>query len=782
MMQLTSPGAPRRQRLAGLGIMVLCLATSLPLKASTPSNEFRGRIATELKNSEPDWPAPHLPPEGAPNVLIWVIDDAGLAHIGAFGGVIETPTLDRLAASGLRYSNFHATPVCSASRAALLTGRNPHRVHVGSHSGGATGFPGYDSHIPESMGTVADILSDTGYLTYALGKWDHLPTEDTTAAGPFDYWPSGQGFDRFYGFLAADTDNFNPNLWSDHTPLNLPIDQKGYHLSADMADKAILWISERDPLPQRPPFFMYWATGAVHAPHHAPREWIDYYKGRFDMGWDQVRKEILANQKRLGIIPEQTQLSPRPEGMPAWEELSANQKKSYARAMEVFAAQLTHTDREFGRILDYLEKHGELENTLVVVVSDNGASAEGGLNGTFSEHMFFNGRHPGVADNLKHFDEWGGPGTYPHVPMGWAVAGNTPFRYYKQTAYEGGTRVPMIMSWPRGIDASGEVRHQYHFISDIVPTILAASGTEAPAAINGVPQASFDGIDMSYSFQQGGQPGKRQQQYYEKNGNRAMYADGWKAVNRHRTKTWELPPSATLHDGWELYNVEQDINEVNNVAAEYPEKLKTLVSMFAIAATANNVYPIAASPGALRTFMAARAKAYMQSKGGSYVYDTRVSRIPEALAPPLANASFRARAMVSLDTRNRLSASGPLFALGGRSGGMSLFIDRGRPAFLYRNVDNQLTEVVSTQSLPSGESSIELHFQQLGTNGAVARLTVNGEAIGEATVPPPLARMFSLHETFDVGSDSGSPVSYSYAKTPQFNGDITELRIDLIAP
>lgn len=747
-----------------LGISTLTFAGSEP--------EFAGVISRELEDSTPDWPAANLPPEGSPNMLIWMIDDAGVGHIGAFGGVVETPNLDRLAEKGLRFSNFHATPVCSASRASLLTGRNPHRVHVGSHAGSSIGFPGYDAHIPASTGTLAHILKGRGYATYAIGKWDHLPTEDTSVGGPFDYWPSGQGFDRFYGYLAADTSNFEPTLWSDHSPVDFPRDQQDYHLSKDMADTAISWIAGRKSVPQAPPFMMYWATGAIHAPHHAPDEMLEYYRGRFDRGWDVMRDEILERQKSMGIIPAETQLSPRPDGMPSWDALSPNTKAVYARSMEALAAQMTYTDQQFGRILAYLEETGELDNTVVVVVSDNGASAEGALHGTFSEHMFFNGRQASVEENEKYLDVWGTKDTYPHVPMGWAVAGNTPFKYYKQTAYEGGTRVPMIISYPNGILKGGGVRSQFHFISDVVPTLLAIADIEAPESLNGVVQQSFDGTDMSYAFENKSEPSRRQIQYIEKVGNRAIYKGGWKAVNGHRVKTWELPEHLKLHDNWELYHIAEDVNELNNLASTHTDKLEELKQLFDEQAKANNVYPIGSSPGGLRKYMMARQEKGIQQRDGVYQFNAPVARIPEALAPRVSDAPYELSASINIsEFQKSADVSGPIFAVGGAHGGISLYLSEGRVHYLYKNVDHSEAKFVSQKPLSSGTSTIGVQYRPTG-NGAVAKISINGEEIGEVTIRGPLARMFSLDEYFDVGTDSGSSVAPEYAASPGLTAEI----------
>lgn len=741
---------------------------------------FKSVINKELDGSTQHWPDPKVPPEGTPNILVWVIDDAGIGHIGSFGGVIETPNLDRLAQRGLRFSNFHATPVCSASRAALLTGRNPHKVHIGSHAGGAVGFPGYDAHIPSSMATIAAIMQKEGFSTFAIGKWDHLPTEDTSPAGPFDYWPSGQGFDRFYGFLAADTDNFEPTLWSDHSPVDYPREDVEYHLSKDMANKAIDWISARSLLVPAPPFFLYWATGAIHAPHHAPDDMLRHYRGRFDAGWDVMRAQILERQKELGIVPENTELPPRPEGMPAWDSLGDRERTLYARAMEALAAQMTYTDQQFGRILEHLEETGELDNTIVVVVSDNGASAEGGLYGAFSEHLFFNNRYSRVEENLEYLDIWGQKGTYPHVPLGWAVAANTPFRYYKQTAYEGGTRVPMILSFPNGMSRTGEVRDQFHFISDITPTLLTLVGIAPPEKLSGVTQEPFDGVDMTYLLEDGHQASRRTVQYFEIMGNRAIYQDGWKAVNGHRTKTWELPEHSQLHDKWELYHVAEDINELEDLAETHGEKLEAMKQLFDREARDNNVYPIGSSPGHLGRLVMEREMKQLQQRGGVFKYTSPISRIPETLAPRVSNSAYELKAEVTVSSNLKpADVNGPIFAVGGNLGGVTLFLSEGRVHYLYRNVDNSITHLASQQTLPAGDAIIEISYKPQG-KGAVGTMRVNDKTVGDFEVQGPLARAFSLHETFDVGMDSGTLVAEGFEAAHELTVELKELQVRML--
>lgn len=714
------------------------------------------------------------PDAGSPNVLIWVVDDLGFGQVGAFGGVIETPTLDALAAQGLVYTNYHTTPICSASRAALLTGRNSHGVHIGGHSAMSIGFPGYDARIPRGAGTIAANLKSAGYVTYAIGKWDHLPPEHSSQAGPYTYWPSGQGFDRFYGFLTYDADNFSPVLWSDHTPVELPRDP-AYHLSADMADKAIDWIGQRDADPERRPFFMYWATGAVHSPHQAPESDRLHYRGRFDAGWDVIRQTILDNQIRKGIVPADTILPPRPDGMPAWDDLSADQKKSYARAMEVFAAQLTHADREFGRILEVLRERGELDNTLIIVVADNGASAEGAPDGLFSEFLMANGRYPDVSENLEHYDDWGGPSTYPHYPMGWAVAGNTPFQYYKQTAYEGAVHVPMIVSWPAGIQAKGEARNQYLHAIDLAATIFESAGVEPPIEINGAEQLAFDGQSMAYSFDASSAPSKRKVQYYEMYGNRAIYADGWKAVVPHRLKTWDFKtPPSFANDTWQLFDLTNDMNERENLADKYPEKLEEMINSFREEALKFNVFPLT-NTGDAQRLRATLAAEEMGSHDNTWTYSGPVSRIPEALAPPIQTHSFVLSASLDLSADN----TGAIMALGGRNGGMSLYVDHGVPGFLFRNIDLTTTRLTSPRPLSNGIHELALEFER-GADGAEVRLLADDALLVSGSVPGPLpVFLFTSNETFDVGTDTGSLVSENLVDDRECSDCVRSLAISV---
>ena len=754
------------RRFRALGVTVTLAACGLT--ASMPeirSVLFHSEDAKEIVEVRPK--------AGSPNILVWVMDDVGFGQLGAFGGAVETPNLDRLAAAGLLFTNYHTTPICSASRASLLTGRNSHAVHIGGHSAMAVGFSGYDARVPRGAGTIAANLGSAGYATFAIGKWDHLPPEHSSQSGPYTYWPSGQGFDRFYGFLTYDADNFSPVLWSDHTPVELPGDPD-FHLSADMADKAIDWIASRDADPARRPFFLYWATGAAHSPHHAPEADRMAYRGRFDAGWDVARSEILERQKELGIVPVNTRLPPRPEGMPAWDSLSANEQRLYARAMEAFAAQLTHADRQFGRMIDALDARGELDNTLIIVVSDNGASAEGAPGGIFSEFMMANGRYPGVEENLNHYEGWGGPDTYPLYPVGWAVAGNTPFRFYKQTAYEGAIRVPMIVSWPDGI-ASGEApRDQYLHAIDLAATIYDAADLALPETINGVPQLQLDGESLLPLLRApDSAEGGRRLQYYEMYGNRAIYADGWKAVVPHRLETWDFSkPASFSDDTWELYDLRKDPNELNDLAMEFPDKLRELRRQFDAEARKNNVYPLT-NTGDAQRWRAALAEADMASRGYTWQYTGRVVRIPEALAPPIHTHSFKA----DFSGEFPLAAEGTLMAIGGRNGGLSWFVQDGVPGFVFHNIDHSRTVLLAVSAIPEGPHDVSLAFWRTA-DGADVELFVDDREVAAGTVPGPLpVYMFTSNETFDAGDDTGTTVSPLDAGETAFNGQRATLRV-----
>lgn len=706
--------------------------------------------------------------EGSPNILVWMLDDTGFGQLGCYGGLVETPNIDRVAKRGLRYTNYHSTPICSASRASFLTGRNSHEVHIGGHSALAIGFPGQDAMIPRGAGTIAENLKQSGYITYAIGKWDHLPSADSSAAGPFTYWPSGQGFDRFYGFLSYDANNFSPLLWNGHAPVSIP-KKPDYHLSTDMADQAITMIESRQAKgPERPPFFMYWATGAVHSPHHAPDDWLVKYRGKFDEGWDVARERILARQKAKGLVPQNAKLPPRPEGMSAWTDLSDTEKQVYARAMEAFAAQLAHADYEFGRILDALESSGELDNTIVVVTSDNGASGEGAIEGTFSEFMMANGRFASVEHNKMFLDEWGRSGSYPLYPVGWAVAGDTPFRYYKQTAFEGGIRVPLIVSWPAGIASEGEIRGQYGHISDIMPTLLDAAEVSPAAMVNGMPQLPISGTSLSYSFDKPSAPTAKRVQYYEMYGNRAIWADGWKAVVPHRLQTWNFEKQPMIsEEGWQLYHQSIDFNEMNDIASKNPEKLAELKDLFDHEAQKYNVFPLT-NTGAAQQLISKKANRELAEREGEFSYSGTVYRIPEALAPPIHTKGFTMT--MEVDPRN--GNNGTLFAMGGRFGGLGLYLRDGVPVLAQRFMDTKLTEITASKRLTTA-GQIEVRYDRVDPTHANATILIDSEQVASGQLSGALSvYLFSSNETFDIGQDAGTAVSDDDASSIPFEGEI----------
>ncbi|MEQ9661068.1 MAG: arylsulfatase [Parasphingopyxis sp.] len=709
-----------------------------------------------------------------PNILVWMIDDLGFGQLGAYGGQIETPNIDRVAARGLRYNNYHTTPICSASRASFLTGRNSHQVHIGGHSAMAIDLPGHDALVPRNAGTIAENLQQAGYITYAIGKWDHLPPEDASPAGPFDFWPSGQGFDRFYGFLSFDADNFSPVLWSDHSPVQVP-DDPDYHLTQDMADRAIDWIGSRQAVNGgSPPFMMYWATGAVHAPHHAPQRWLDHYRGRFDEGWDVLRAETLTRQREMGLLPESVQLPPRPEGMEAWDSLTLEQQQLYARQMEAFAAQLSHADEQFGRMLDALEARGELDNTIVVILSDNGASAEGAMNGTFSEFYFANGRVASVEQNMEYYDEWGTADSYPHYAFGWALAGNTPFRYYKQTAYEGGTRVPLIVSWPEGIADHGQIRDQYSHVSDLTPTLLEAAGVEPAAEVNGEAQMAFDGRSLTASFSRADASTPHEVQYYEMYGNRAIWADGWKAVVPHRLQAWDFSMQPPINDdNWELYRVETDVNELNNLADAEPGRLASMIDLFREEGTRFNVLPLI-NTGRAQQIMRENGEAALAQRDGRFRYVGPVPRVHEALAPPIHTHSFSLEAELAEGARN-----GTIMAMGGQFGGIGLYMVDGTPVLAFCGMDGQLN-VLSADRQIEGAATIGLRFDRQGPESAYATILIDGVAVAEGQLNGTLSvYMFSNNETFGIGSDSGTTVLPSTDAPFALDGVIGNVTIEV---
>ncbi len=755
--------------LAGSALL-LVLASGCKPSVVEGATEFKGKIARSYQDSKEWWPKPVTPPKDAPNVIIFLLDDVGFAHIGCFGGLIETPNIDRLAMNGLRFNNFHTTALCSPSRATLMAGRNPHSIGLGSHALTAMGFPGYNAMVPASAKSVANYLQDAGYVNYALGKWDHTPLYEVSQVGPFDRWPSGEGFDHAYTFMAADVHQYIPVMWNDHTPEPY---RKTYHLDRDLADRAIHWITGHKSIKPDLPFMMLWASGSMHSPHHAPEEYRKKYRGRFDMGWDVARDRILENQKRLGIIPENTKLTVRIPEIKAWDSLGQDEKKLYARQMEVFAAQMELADQQIGRVVAELERIGELDNTLIFVTSDNGASGEGGLAGTFNETYVLNGLQTPIEANLRKYDRWGDETTYPHYHAGWAMAGNTPFRYFKQSEHRGGQHDALIVHWPQGIRAKGEIRSQYHHISDIAPTILEATGVEMPKVYHGVKQQPMDGVSMRYSFDDPGAANRKKRQYYEMFGNRAIWVDGWKAVSLHAKRMpWNVNVTLPFdQDEWELYHVAEDFSESTNLAAKHPGKLEELKKTFDEDAWKYNVYPL--YDDMVKRSAKQQDRLFGDQKEFVY-YSPGAIRIAEKASAPVKNRSHTITTTIDLDGHER----GVIVAVGGMTGGFTMFIKDGRLYYDYNFLDG-VYYTMKSPPLPRGRTELGFVFTKTKEFGGKGELHVNGRKVDETDMPRMHISTYSLAETFDVGRDTGTQVSKLYDGPFPFEGKLDRVLIRL---
>ncbi|MFZ9003612.1 MAG: arylsulfatase [Robiginitalea sp.] len=742
--------------------------------------EFKGKIAKTYEESVEWWPEKQRPAEGAPNVIIFLLDDVGFAQIESFGGLIETPNIDKLAANGLRYSNFHTTALCSPSRASLMAGRNPHMIGLGSHALTAMGFPGYNAIVPPTAKSVANYLEEEGYVNYALGKWDHTPLYEVSQIGPFERWPSHEGFAHGYNFMAADVHQFVPVMWDDHHPEPY---RKSEHLDKDLADRAISYITGHKSLDKDLPFMMLWASGSMHSPHHAPDEYIEKYKGKFDMGWDKAREQILARQIELGVAPPNTKLSARIDEIPAWDSLSEAQQRMYARQMEVFAAQMEHVDHQIGRVVETLKRIGELDNTLIFVTADNGASGEGGLEGTFNETYVLNGMQTPFEANLRNYDNWGQADSYPHYHAGWAMAGNTPFPYFKQSEHRGGQQDALVVHWPDGIKAKGEVRNQYHHITDIAPTIMEATGTEFPETYHGITQQPFTGIPMNYSFDNPDAPNAKKRQYYEMFGNRAIWVDGWKAVTIHANRMpWDVNVVQPFEeDVWELYHVAEDFSESTDLAAEYPEKLEELKAIFEEEAWANQVYPM--YDDMLARLNKVNYVLFGDKKEFTY-YAPGAVRIAEKASAPVKGRSHMIETTIDL----KGDEEGVIVACGGMTGGYTMYIKDGRLHYNYNFLDGEHHHLVS-QPLPEGKTDLKFTFEidssklKPGTImpwPGTGALYVNGEKQDERYFPTTHISTYSLAETFDLGIDTGTQVDPDYQGNPYpFTGELDRVIITL---
>jgi arylsulfatase A-like enzyme len=719
-------------------------------------------------------------PKGAPNVLIVLIDDMGFGQCSAFGGPIHMPTIEKLAKNGLQYNQFHTTALCSPTRAALLTGRNHHVCNMGSITETATAFPGQTGQRPNSVTPLAEMLRLNGYSTAAFGKSHETAAWEVSPSGPTDRWPTRSGFDKFYGFVGGETNQWAPAVYEDMSRVELPKDPN-YHFMTDMTNQAIKWTSAQKSLTPDKPFFTYFAPGATHAPHHAPNEWIAKYKGKFDQGWDKLREETLARQIEKGVVPAGTKLAPKPEAIKDWDTLSADEKKLFARQMEVFAGYGEYTDHEVGRLIQAIEDLGHLDNTLIFYeIGDNGASAEGTMNGLFNEMTYFNAIPETVADILKHYDDLGGPNSYPHYAAGWAVAGDTPFTWTKQIAGTyGGCRNPLVVHWPKGIAAKNEVRSQWHHVIDIAPTILEAASLPEPKSVNGTPQTPIEGVSMVYSFTDAKAKDRHKTQYFEIFGNRGVYQDGWLAHTVHKA-AWEgKPRHPFLEDKWELYHVEEDFSSATDLAAKNPEKLKELQELFLKEAAKNYALPL--DDRFTERFNASLVGRpdLMAGRTSLTVYEGMIG-MTENVFINTKNRSFTITADVEIP---KGGANGVILSQAGRFGGFSLYLKDGKPMYAYNFVGLKTYKIAATDAIPAGKATIRFEFAYDGPGlgkGGTGTILVNGKKVAEGKIEQTQSNVFSADEGADVGQDGETPVSDDYKEGDnKFTGKIVKVVLDV---
>ena len=755
-----------------------------------PDRPRSGLITYDARDPDTKYPPINQlrPPKGAPNVLVILIDDAGFGSSSAFGGPCNTPAAERLAAGGLKYNRFHTTALCSPTRQALLTGRNHHSVGMGGITEIASGSPGYCSVLPNTCSPIARTLKLNGYATAQFGKCHEVPVWETSSAGPFDAWPTGGGgFEYFYGFIGGEAHQWYPSLYEGTNPIEVKkTPEEGYHLVPDMTDKAIDWIGQQKALIPDKPFFVYFAPGATHAPHHVPKEWADKYKGKFDQGWDKLREEIFARQKKLGVIPPDCQLTKRHEEIPAWDAMQADLKPVLIRQMEVYAGFLEYVDYHVGRLLDSLEAAGILDDTLVFyIIGDNGASAEGTLHGTYNEMINFNGAAAlETPEFLKaRIDKLGGPESYNHYAVGWAHAMDTPYQWTKQVAsHWGGTRNGTIIHWPKGIRAKGEVRSQFHHVIDVAPTILEAAGLPEPLSVNGVQQRPIEGVSLVYSLNDAKAADRHETQYFEMFGNRGIYHKGWTAVTKHKTP-WILVGEKTVpfdDDNWELYDTTKDWSQANNLAKKMPEKLHELQRLWLIEATRYNVLPL--DDQVAERMNPDTAGRPVLIKGDSQILFGSMGRLSENSVINVKNKSHAVTAVIEVP---KSGAEGVIIAQGGNIGGWTLYAKEGKLKYCYNLLGIQHFYVEGKTALSPGEHQVRMEFTYDGGGlgkGGKAALYVDGKKDGEGRIAASAAMVFSADDGCDIGQDTGAPVSPEYgARGNEFTGRVKGVQIAVAA-
>jgi arylsulfatase A-like enzyme len=746
--------------------------------------KFGGEIGLDATQSKPYWPPKVVPPKGAPNVLLIMTDDAGYGVSGTFGGVIPTPAMDRIAKMGLRYTQFHSTALCSPTRAALITGRNHHSVGFGVITEQSTGYPGYDSIIGPENATVGAILKQNGFATSWFGKEHNTPSFQYSLAGPFDQWPVGMGFEYFYGFMGGETDQWTPLLFRNQTQISPWIGKPGYNLTTDMADEAIKYMSELNAAAPDKPFFLYYVPGGTHAPHQPTPKWIDKFKGKFDMGWNALREQIIANQKRLGVIPPDSALTPWPDDLPKWEALSADERKMFARQAEVYAAYVAYTDNEIGRVIQAVEDLGKLDNTLIIYIEgDNGTSAEGSTIGTPFDMAAIQGINVPVAEQLRFYDIWGSAQTTPHMSVAWSWAFDTPFKWTKQVAsHFGGTRQGMAIAWPNRIKDLGGIRTQFHHMIDIVPTILEATGITPPVMVNGIAQKPIEGVSMAYTWDKASAnaPSTRKTQYFEMFGNRAIYNDGWIAATTPPAPPWLMGlakmPDVINGYKWELYNIAEDYSESNDLAARMPDKLRQLQELFLVEAAKYNVFPLDNSVA--QRLVAPRPSG--TAGRNMFTYSSEISGLPDSAAPDILNRSYTITAEIDVPQGG---GDGMLVTLGGRFGGYGFYLLMGRPVFLYNLLGLERFRWEGQQVLAPGKHTIVFDFTYDGpgvAKGGTGLLKVDDKVVADRKVPHTIPFLMTIDETFDVGVDTRTGVEDKDYQLPfRFTGKLNKLTFKL---